>query len=80
MTLGGDPLRIAVVGESAGGNLAINVSMMARDHNIAMPLHQVLIYPVAGVDPSPLRGGIIFFTHHQAIRSRVRRPEGRPVS
>lgn len=50
MTLGGDPLRIAFVGESAGGNLAINVSMMARDHNIAMPLHQVLIYPVAGVD------------------------------
>lgn len=47
---GGDPARVAVMGESAGGNLAINVSMAARDQNLQMPLYQVLVYPVAGVD------------------------------
>ncbi|WP_246329486.1 alpha/beta hydrolase [Chthonobacter rhizosphaerae] len=47
---GGDPAKIAVMGESAGGNLAINVSMAARELNLQMPVHQVLVYPVAGVD------------------------------
>jgi len=46
-SFGGDPKRVAVAGESAGGNLAANVSIMARDKNIQMPLHQVLVYPVA---------------------------------
>ena len=48
--LGADPRRIAVAGESAGGNLAINVSMAARDAHMRMPVHQLLIYPVAGTD------------------------------
>lgn len=42
-----DPAKIAVVGESAGGNLAANVSIMARDKHIMVPLHQVLVYPIA---------------------------------
>ncbi|RZK83389.1 MAG: alpha/beta hydrolase, partial [Pedobacter sp.] len=46
-SLKGDPAKIAVVGESAGGNLAANVSIMARDKNIMVPLHQVLVYPIA---------------------------------
>lgn len=46
----GDPKKIAVVGESAGGNLAANVSIMARDKKITMPLHQVLVYPIAQAD------------------------------
>ncbi len=49
-SLGADPRRIAVAGESAGGNLAINVSIAARDAHIPMPVHQLLIYPVAGTD------------------------------
>jgi len=49
-SLNGDPGRIAVAGESAGGNLAANVSIMARDQKIQMPVHQLLIYPVAGND------------------------------
>ncbi len=48
--LGADPRRIAVAGESAGGNLAINVSIAARDAHIKPPVHQLLIYPVAGTD------------------------------
>ncbi|MGM9475935.1 alpha/beta hydrolase [Pedobacter sp. GSP4] len=42
-----DPAKIAVVGESAGGNLAANVSIMARDKHIMVPVHQVLVYPIA---------------------------------
>ena len=49
-TLGADPRRIAVAGESAGGNLAINVSIAARDAHVRPPVHQLLIYPVAGTD------------------------------
>ncbi len=44
---GGDPERIAVAGESAGGNLAANVSLAARDLGLPMPVHQLLVYPVA---------------------------------
>jgi len=43
----GDPAKIAVAGESAGGNLAANVSIAARDKNIMAPVHQLLIYPIA---------------------------------
>lgn len=48
--LGGDPRRVAVAGESAGGNLAINVAIAARDQRLPMPVHQLLVYPVAGTD------------------------------
>jgi acetyl esterase/lipase len=51
VSLGGDPRRVAVMGESAGANLAINVSIYARNHDLPPPAHQVLIYPVAGTDP-----------------------------
>ena len=46
----GDASKIALVGESAGGNLATNVSIMARDKKLQMPLYQVLVYPVANND------------------------------
>ena len=46
-SFGGDPKRIAVAGESAGGNLAANVSIMARDNGAPMPVHQLLVYPIA---------------------------------
>ncbi|MBA2486857.1 MAG: alpha/beta hydrolase [Nitrospira sp.] len=46
----GDSSKVAVAGESAGGNLAAAVSMMARDRGKPLPVHQLLIYPVAGYD------------------------------
>ena len=46
----GDSSKIAVVGESAGGNLAANVSIMAKNKKIKMPLYEVLVYPVANND------------------------------
>lgn len=42
---GGDPKRVAVGGESAGGNLATNMCIMARDRGGKMPVHQMLVYP-----------------------------------
>ena len=43
----GDSTRMAVAGESAGGNLACNVSIMARNAGVRKPKFQVLVYPVA---------------------------------
>jgi len=46
----GDATKIALLGESAGGNLAANMSMMARDKKIQMPLYEVLVYPMCSND------------------------------
>jgi acetyl esterase/lipase len=43
----GDPKRVAVVGESAGGNMAAAISLTAQEKRIPVPVYQVLIYPVA---------------------------------
>ncbi len=44
---GGNTGKVAVVGESAGGNMAAAIGIMAQDKGIQLPIHQVLIYPVA---------------------------------
>ena len=43
--LGLDPARLAVGGDSAGGNLAAVVALALRDAGDAMPAFQLLIYP-----------------------------------
>ena len=45
--INGNPKKIAIAGESAGGNLATAVSMMSRDSGLALPIHQLVIYPIA---------------------------------
>lgn len=44
-SIGGNPDRIAVGGDSAGGNLAAGVSLLARDRNGPDLRHQLLLYP-----------------------------------
>ena len=44
---GDNPAKIALVGESAGGNLAINTAIAARDQNLTRPVAIVSVYPVA---------------------------------
>ena len=46
----GLPDKVAVAGESAGGNLAIEVSIAARDGGLPMPTHELLVYPEATND------------------------------
>ncbi len=72
--LNGNPAKVAVAGESAGGNMAITVSMMARDSSIGLPVHILSVFPVADnnlntasynmyANAKPLnRPGILFFT------------------
>ena len=53
--LGADPGRIGVMGESAGGNLAAVVALMARDAGGPVIRHQALLYPVTGAFDSESR-------------------------
>jgi acetyl esterase len=45
-----DPTRIAVGGDSAGGNLSAVVSLRARDEGEKFPMYQVLMYPATQMD------------------------------
>ena len=53
-----EPEKITIVGDSAGGNLAAAVSLMARDKGEFMPNRQILIYPALNncyTEESPYR-------------------------
>lgn len=59
-----DPGHITLIGDSAGGNLAAAVSLMARDRGDFLPCKQILIYPATNYDhtssspyPSVLENG-----------------------
>jgi acetyl esterase len=45
--VGADASRIAIGGDSAGGNLAAVVSLVAREKGLPQPRLQLLVYPVA---------------------------------
>ena len=53
--LGGDPRRLAVVGDDAGGNLAAALTLIARDRNGPAITAQALVGPM--LDPSMTRLG-----------------------
>ncbi len=42
----GDPKRVALAGESAGGNLALATAVAARDAGLQKPAHVLAVYPV----------------------------------
>ena len=56
-TLGVDPSRIALLGDSAGGGLAASVALLARDRRGPAPALQLLVYPMLDdqtVTPDPV--------------------------
>jgi acetyl esterase len=78
---GGDAKRVAVVGESAGGNMALALSMMAQAKGMQMPVHQVLVYPVATTtmtsesyaqhaQASPLNAGMMKWFFDQTLANK----------
>ncbi|MGQ0824446.1 MAG: alpha/beta hydrolase [Actinomycetota bacterium] len=44
--LGGDGARVAIGGDSAGGNLAAVLALVAREQKLEPPRFQLLVYPV----------------------------------
>jgi acetyl esterase len=48
-SIGADASRLAIGGDSAGGNLAAVVALMARDRGGPSIVHQLLVYPVTDV-------------------------------
>jgi acetyl esterase/lipase len=79
--LGGDPKRIGVVGEAAGGMLAANVVIRARDSVTRTPSALAMISPVIGTDTAswsynrtencrPLDKAAMRWSLHQAIDAK----------
>lgn len=63
-SFGGDPARVAVAGDSAGGNLAAAVCLVAKDRGAEQPTFQLLIYPVTDNTreyPSHVENGTGYF-------------------
>jgi acetyl esterase/lipase len=47
---GGDAAKVALAGESAGGNLAVATAIYARDNGLTAPVHILSVYPIANSD------------------------------
>jgi acetyl esterase/lipase len=90
--LGVDPRRVAVGGDSAGGNLATVVSLMARDRGTPLPIFQALVYPVTDCDLDTAsyrenatgyvltrEGMRWFFRHYLAREEQGREPYAAPL-
>ena len=84
---GGDPAKIAVAGESAGGNLAVATAIYARDNGLTAPLHIVSVYPIANssmtlpsrrdsANAKPLNGAMLpwFGYYYQASKADAQDP------
>ena len=80
--LGGDPTRLAVSGDSAGGNLAAATALRLRDEGGPKLRHQLLIYPAvdAGCDAASFtENGSGYFLSADAMRWFWDHYEGAPA-
>ncbi len=80
--LGGDPGRLVLAGDSAGGNLATVVCMMARDRGGPSIAFQVLVYPVVDQRRKPTAShsrsapGVLTIEHMRWFTEQYLGPEG----
>ncbi|MCY4433990.1 MAG: alpha/beta hydrolase [bacterium] len=69
--IGADATRLGVAGDSAGGNLAAVVALMARDRGGPAIAHQLLIYPCCDMDsnawPSQTENGTGYFLTKESM-------------
>lgn len=79
------PDSITLIGDSAGGNLAAALSLMARDRGEFMPRQQILIYPAVSNDytesspfPSVTENGTDFLLTRQKLNQYLDLYEGKP--
>ena len=49
-SMGGDPMKVAIAGESAGGNLAVATTLRAMEEGVRAPVHVLSVYPIADGD------------------------------
>jgi len=69
--VGADPGRVAIGGDSAGGNLAAVVALDARDRGLRRPLLQLLVYPVTDYEldsASMIDNGEGYFLERDGMR------------
>jgi acetyl esterase len=88
---GADPDRVAVMGDSAGGNLSAVVSLMARDRSGPRIAHQGLIYPAVDLTmtspsieenrnaPILTRADMLAFRAHYLDEADYRNPYASPL-
>ncbi len=90
--LGGDAQRLAIAGDSAGGNVTAVTAIDIRDEGDIAPLLQILIYPVTdGTPETPshhefaegrllTRGNILwFYDHYMAEPEDAKNPRFSPL-
>ena len=70
-SIGADADRLGVAGDSAGGNLAAVVALMARDRGGPAIAHQLLVYPCCDMDsnawPSQTENGFDYFLTKESM-------------
>lgn len=67
----GDPSKLAVVGDSAGGNLATVVTLMARDRNGPDIAAQALLYPLTTFQDVPFTSRQVYDSGYYFISRSV---------
>jgi len=70
-SMGGNPAKVAVLGESAGGNLATDMCIMARDRGGKMPIHQALVYPYVDLSAQGLNAPSMIENRNAAPLNRA---------
>ncbi|MGI3779353.1 MAG: alpha/beta hydrolase [Janthinobacterium lividum] len=69
-SLGVDPARVGVIGESAGGGLAAGVALLARDRSGPAIAKQILVYPMLddrNTVPHPRFAGLVTWSYDDNV-------------